>query len=111
MILRFTGLQDNRSDWYSIEQVGIKVTVDSRTYIEVKERFFDLNSTIELTIRNERGESIPDAPLRLEIGYSLTTYLTGPDGNVTVDLGNISPGDSLTSLFQEIREDHFSPRT
>jgi hypothetical protein len=99
LIVRFLGLPDNRSDWYSDEQQGIKVTVSSRTYIDVNERFFEGNSTVEISLKDERGESIPDAQLRVEIGFSLQTYITGSEGNVTLDLGEVSPGDELAVTF------------
>ncbi len=99
LVIRFSGLNDERSEWYSEQQVGMRVKIWSRTYLDLDDRFFELNSTITVSIRDERGDGIPDAPIRIGIGIGFDTYLTGARGNLTIDLGKISPGDEVYIEF------------
>jgi protocatechuate 3,4-dioxygenase beta subunit len=99
LILRFNGLTDERSEWYPEDQIGIRVNVRSRTYISMEENLHVLNSSITLTLRDERGDPISNAPLRVGINIGFDTYITGPDGNLTIDLGDIEPDDDINIEF------------
>lgn len=99
LIVRFSGLTDERSEWYTGIQEGMEVNVNSRTYLSVDDMFDQDNSTITVSITDERKNPISDAPLRVGVGVNFMTYLTGRDGNLTVDLGELSGGEIVTISY------------
>jgi len=99
MLLEFQGLTDERSEWYTDSQVIWVVDISSRTRIEAEGDISVPEPSLNITLRDEGGDPIPYAPIRIGRDAEFNTYITDEYGSIPLTLEDVSPGDRIRMDF------------
>ncbi len=90
MTVRFNG--DNR---YEASSISWEVKVFSRVKIDLDLSGEGGNRTLLISIKDERRSPLPGASLQVGVGFEFRTYRADAEGNLTLTLTGLTPGDVI----------------
>ena len=105
--ISFLDMDDERAGWYLPNEYVYTAVIWLPTSVDAT--ISSDEGIIMITLKDIRGEGIPDQPLQVGTGIEFKAYYTTRNGNVSVELDEFERGDVVNVVFPGDQSSHYLP--